>query len=140
MAPPPDVLATLPDRVRRAAAAVAGRARSVGIDHARLGAYVATLPVDAVCRPALAPGELPAGDEDATVSWVLTVNAVNFGSGFFPVLRKGPGLSGSRTVFARHWPTTSRRGVRSPSTSSVRPRPRAAPRCSGRTPAARRPS
>lgn len=91
---------SLPEQVRVAAAEVAGRAHLVTIDHDRLAEYAATLRVEAACRPALAPGDLPAVDEAALVAWVVTVNAVNFGSGFFPVLRKRPGLSGSRTVFA----------------------------------------
>ncbi|CAN5666893.1 hypothetical protein BH10ACT1_BH10ACT1_21690 [soil metagenome] len=86
--------------MRVAAAGVASRARSVAIDGDRLAAYAATLPADQVCRPTLEPGDLPAVDGAGLVAWVVTVNAVNFGSGFFPVLAKRPGLSGSRTVFA----------------------------------------
>lgn len=90
----------LPDRVRRTCAAVADRATAVTIDPDRLDAYVATIPPGPASRPTSEPGELPAVDDDGLVAWVLTVNAVNFGSGFFPVLAKRPGLSGSRTVFA----------------------------------------
>lgn len=101
---------SLPDQVRRAAASVTERARLVAIDHERLAAHVADLPIDEVCRPELAPGDLPPGDDAALVSWVIVVNAVNFGSGFFPVLRKRPGLSGSRTVFAALADHIARRG------------------------------
>lgn len=92
----------LPDRVRAAAAAVAARARSVQVDDGALVAYAATIPLDQVARPTLAPDDLPvpADDVDGILAWVLAVHAVNFGSGFFPVLAKRPGLSGSRTVFA----------------------------------------
>lgn len=88
------------DDVRAAAAAVAANARYVRIDEDALRAYAATIPVGEAAHPTLEPGDLPAGNEDATIAWVLTVNAVNFGSGFFPVLRKRLGLSGSMTVFA----------------------------------------
>lgn len=92
---------SLPDAVRAAAADVAARARWVAIDRERLAALAAELPPAALGHPVLQPGDLPAGlDAAGTLSWVVTVNAVNFGSGFFPVLRKRPGLSGSRTVFA----------------------------------------
>ena len=90
----------LPERVRRAAADVAGRARSVTIDDDAVVRVAAGLPLDRVGAPVLEPGDLPELDEAGTVAWVLTVNAVNFGSGFFPVLTKRPGLSGSKTVFA----------------------------------------
>jgi hypothetical protein len=39
-----------------------------------------------------------AGDEEETVGYVLTLDTVNFGSGYFPHLRKRPGLSGYFTV------------------------------------------
>jgi hypothetical protein len=90
----------LPERVRAAAAQVAAEATWVRIDRDRLAAYAATIPLGPACHPTLEPGELPPVDDDGLVAWVLVVNAVNFGSGFFPVLRKRPGLSGSRTVFA----------------------------------------
>lgn len=91
---------SLPDQVRRAAAEVADRARWVTIDHERVAPYARSLPVGQVCHPRLEPGDRPAVDDAGLVAWVLTVNAVNFGSGFFPVLAKRPGLSGSRSVFA----------------------------------------
>ncbi|MBX3312840.1 MAG: hypothetical protein KF906_00850 [Actinobacteria bacterium] len=90
----------MPSRVRRAAADVAARARHVTIDDDAVGRVAETLPLDRVGAPALEPGDLPDLGEAGTVAWVLTVNAVNFGSGFFPVLAKRPGLSGSKTVFA----------------------------------------
>lgn len=96
--PPPT--ATLPDRVRAAAAVVAARSRFVSIDDEAVGPAADALPVDRVAHPALEPADLPDVDDDGVVAWVLTVNAVNFGSGFFPVLAKRPGLSGSKTVFA----------------------------------------
>lgn len=75
-------------------------AQQVTIDLERLDRYVTELPVGPICQPTLEPGSLPSGDSATVVHWVVTVNAVNFGSGFFPLLNKRPGLSGSRTVFA----------------------------------------
>ena len=91
---------TLFDQIRDQCADVARRAHHVAIDDGRLGEYAATIPIGPATHPTLAPGERPTGDRAALVAWVLTVNAVNFGSGFFPLLRKRPGLSGSATVFA----------------------------------------
>ena len=36
----------------------------------------------------------PLEDPDATLAYVVTLDAVNFGSGWFPELRKRPGMSG----------------------------------------------
>lgn len=88
---PGDVLA----RLRAGAATVAGRARHVRIDEDALGRLAGTLPARA---PALLPEEVPAGDADDMVAAIVAWNAVNFGSGWFPELRKRPGLSGSRTL------------------------------------------
>ncbi len=83
--------------IRAACAAVAGRARLVRIDRDRLATYAASLP-----PPSTAPGIDPdrhwLGRGDETVAFFLTLNAVNFGSGWFPVLRKRPGMSGYFTV------------------------------------------
>lgn len=92
--------ASLPDRVREASARVAAVARHVRIDLDRLAEYTSTIPRDEVAHPMLAPDDLPASDTEGIIAWTVTVHAVNFGSGFFPVLRKLPGHSGSRTVFA----------------------------------------
>lgn len=91
---------SLPDRVRTACAAVTERARAVSLDRRAVATYADTIPLDDVAAPTLAPGDLPAADPEGIAAWVLTVNAVNFGSGWFPVLHKRPGLSGSKTVFA----------------------------------------
>ncbi len=56
----------------------------------------ATLPAESPPAPDLAPG---ASDEERA-AFGLQLNAVNFGSGWFPTLRKPAGLSGFRTVEA----------------------------------------
>lgn len=38
------------------------------------------------------------GDTQTTVAYFLTLDTVNFGSGYFPHLRKRPGLSGYFTI------------------------------------------
>jgi hypothetical protein len=87
------------ERIRTACRAVADGAGTVHIDHDRLAAYAGEL------RPLLAapmaeddPGRdrLPTIEE--TVAFVVALDAVNFGSGWFPVLRKRPGMSGYHTV------------------------------------------
>ncbi len=38
--------------------------------------------------------------DDDTVAFLLTLDAINFGSGYFPLLRKHPGMSGYFTIAA----------------------------------------
>src|SRR5688500_14606488 len=86
----------LPDDIRAACARVAARARHVRIVEDAIPAYAATLPASSPPAPDLAPG---ASDEERA-AFSLQLNAVNFGSGWFPTLRKPPGHSGFRTVEA----------------------------------------
>ncbi|MDQ3724201.1 MAG: hypothetical protein M3376_14315, partial [Actinomycetota bacterium] len=98
----------LSDEVRASSARVAAGARSVSID------------LDAIAR--VAPGPPPAldpvrhyleGSPAEVASYFLTLDAVNFGSGWFPTLRKRAGSSGYFTVawaladrFRAHGPWT----------------------------------
>src|SRR5690349_20293165 len=85
----------LPDDIRVACARVAARARHVRIVEAAVEPYAATLASESPPAPDLAGAAL---EERAAFS--LTLNAINFGSGWFPTLRKACGLSGFRTVEA----------------------------------------
>src|SRR5918999_145766 len=85
----------LPDAIRAAAAGVAARARFVRIAEDAIEPYAATLPAESPPAPDLEGAGL---EERAAFS--LTLNAINFGSGWFPTLRKAPGMSGFRTVEA----------------------------------------
>jgi putative queuosine salvage protein len=75
------------DTVRAECRKIAERARSVRID------------VSAAPYPAPASATLPgyAPEEHAPEFW-LTLDTINFGSGWFPTLRKRPGCSGFLTV------------------------------------------
>jgi hypothetical protein len=85
----------LPDEIRSACARVAGRARHVNIVEAAIGPYARSLPADSPPAPDLAGADL-----EQRAAFSLTLNAINFGSGWFPTLDKPPGLSGFRTVEA----------------------------------------
>ena len=96
----------LPDDVRAACARVAARARRVRIIEPAVAAYARTLPAAAPPAPDLAPG----APDEQRAAFGLQLNAVNFGSGWFPTLRKPAGLSGFRTVEAglkAHGPWTA---------------------------------
>jgi hypothetical protein len=91
----------LTDQVRQSCRSIAEGARFVSIDLDRLGEL----------EPG-PPPELDAefhyleGDAEDVADYMLALDTINFGSGWFPTLRKRPGLSGYFTVAASltdHW-------------------------------------
>jgi hypothetical protein len=85
----------LTDEIRERCAWVAGRARHVRIVEAAIEPYAATLPARSPPPP-----DLEGAGEEQRAAFLLELNAINFGSGWFPTLRKAPGMSGFRTVEA----------------------------------------
>src|SRR5918996_3449828 len=85
----------LVDDVRGACARVTARARHARIVEAAIEPYARELPAESPPAP-----DLEGADEETRAAFSLTLNAINFGSGWFPTLRKPPGLSGFRTVEA----------------------------------------
>ncbi len=88
------------DQVRAACAAVAARARDVRVATAAIPAYAAALPVAEAITPAPDPDYFYLGEAETALAYVLTLDSINFGSGYFPYLRKLPGRSGARTIAA----------------------------------------
>ncbi len=86
------------DRIRSSCRKVADRATRVRINYSRIRAYAASLPVEKVARPELDPDCNYLGKEKDTVNFILTLNSINFGSGYFPHLRKRTGMSGYFTI------------------------------------------
>ena len=86
------------DQIREGCAEVARRARSVRIDDARLRALAAELAATPAPASHLDPAHQDLGSAEATLAYVLALDAINFGSGWFPHLRKRPGLSGYFTI------------------------------------------
>jgi hypothetical protein len=86
---------TLTDDVRAACAHVAASARHVRIVEQAVAGYAATLPAEGPPAP-----DLGDASDEARAAFSLTLNAINFGSGWFPTLRKAAGMSGFRTVEA----------------------------------------
>lgn len=83
------------DDIRERCAWVAGRARRVRVDEEAIAAYAAGIPAESPPAP-----DLPGTDDERRAAFLLELNAINFGSGWFPTLRKPPGMSGFRTVEA----------------------------------------
>src|SRR5438067_8273257 len=81
------------DEVRRTCAEIAAAARRVSIDLDRLGAIEPGPP------PVLDPERhYLEGSREDVCAYLVTLDAINFGSGWFPTLRKRPGCSGYYTV------------------------------------------
>lgn len=89
------------DDVRTACAQVTARARQVHLERERLVPYARALPRAQISDAP--PPELPrnASGPAERAAFVLCLDAINFGSGWFPLLRKLPGHSGYRTLEAR---------------------------------------
>jgi hypothetical protein len=88
------------DEVRRACAGIAAAARSVQIDQGRARALAAEWGAAGVGPPPPLDPERHylEGSRDDVAAYLLTLDAINFGSGWFPTLRKRPGCSGYLTV------------------------------------------
>jgi hypothetical protein len=84
------------DVLREAAAEVSKRARNVRVNQEAIPAYASSLP-----QPeAPTNDETPPGSREDGAAYWLTLDAINFGSGWFPTLRKREGQSGYHTVAA----------------------------------------
>lgn len=84
--------------IREAAARVVACAQSVRLDEAALAALADQLRDDPPPSPAWDPGTHHRGSPASTLAYVITLDAINFGSGWFPALRKRAGRSGYFTV------------------------------------------
>lgn len=89
-----------PDRVRHACAWVADRARTVRVDEDAIEAYAASLPAAEEPPPPDPATHFLEGDREARIAFVLCLDAINFGSGWWPTIRKRPGHSGYFTIAA----------------------------------------
>ncbi|MBA2764894.1 MAG: hypothetical protein H0U42_09480 [Thermoleophilaceae bacterium] len=106
-------MSQLPDRVRADCAQIAASAESVSIHLDRLAA------VERGPAPSLDPEcHFLEGTREEVASYLLTLGAINFGSGWFPTLHKRPQCSGYFTIA---WALTDRfRAVGSWSPAALR--------------------
>jgi hypothetical protein len=77
---------------------VAERARFVSLEPDALEAYAAGLELSVVTAPRYDALHHLTGDPEAVLAFNVTLDTVNFGSGYFPHLLKRPGMSGYFTV------------------------------------------
>jgi hypothetical protein len=86
------------DRIRAATAAVAREAQFVHLIDDRIAPYAASLAADGLPTPVYDTEHHALGTEADIAAFQLALDAINFGSGYFPHLRKRPGMSGYFTV------------------------------------------
>ena len=79
---------TVFDEIRRSCAAVAAVAEHVTIDHDRVETFAREVDLG---TPTNDPGQERMGSDESTAAFVLALDAINFGSGYFPALRKRHG-------------------------------------------------
>lgn len=91
-------MAGLLGEIRSACAEVTRRARHVSIDAERRDTLALELAEAAGQPERLDPAHHLLGSESETLAFVITLDAVNFGSGWFPYLRKQRGQSGYFTI------------------------------------------
>jgi hypothetical protein len=89
------------DLIRERCRWVADVGRHVSIDPDGVSAYAAALGASSALDridDGSDPGRHRLGDDEATAAFVIGLDAINFGSGWFPTLRKRPGMSGYHTI------------------------------------------
>ena len=86
------------ERIRSACDEVASRSAHVRINYNYIPEYASSLAVTRVIMPQLDPDCHYLGQNRDTVAFLLTLDTINFGSGYFPHLHKRPGKSGYFTI------------------------------------------
>ncbi len=90
------------------------RARYVTVVTDAIPAYAAALPSNSPTPSAPAATPTSPAQREARAAYWLTMDAINFGSGWFPTLRKRDGLSGYKTIAAALQAQFDARGAWSP--------------------------
>jgi hypothetical protein len=86
------------EQIRTSAAEVSRRARFVRIDGAGLDAFARQLARQPWPKDDLDPAHHFDGERETTLAFTLLLDAINFGSGWFPLLAKREGMSGYQTI------------------------------------------
>ena len=86
------------DQIREACQEVAARTGHVRINYDRIPSYSSSLPMEKAVAPQLDPSCHYLGRQNDTLAFLLVLDSINFGSGYFPYLRKRSGMSGYFTI------------------------------------------
>jgi hypothetical protein len=87
-------------QIRTACQQVATTAKYVKIESDRLSSYTNLLPLTEAKSPQYDIEHHYWGNENETLAYILILDSINFGSGYFPHLRKRPNHSGYFTIAA----------------------------------------
>jgi hypothetical protein len=85
-------------QIRDACEKVCNNARLVRINRGKLATYARSLNLDSTDPPPPDSRDHFAGSPEETVAFILTLDSINFGSGYFPQLRKRENMSGYFTI------------------------------------------
>jgi hypothetical protein len=85
-------------QVRSVCKTIAGRTAHVQINYDLMPSYAASLPVEKAILPEHDPQSHYLRRGEDTAAFFLILDSINFGSGYFPHLKKRPGRSGYFTV------------------------------------------
>jgi hypothetical protein len=85
-------------KVRAGCKAVAERAAYIQINYDLIPVYAESLCLESAIQPGHDSESHYLGQNDDTAAFFLTLDSINFGSGYFPHLQKRPGMSGYFTV------------------------------------------
>ena len=88
------------EEIREGCRQVAEKATRLRLDTARLADYARDFPVAEIGAATLDPATHYLGHGRDTLAFILALDAINFGSGYFPHVRKRPGHSGYFTMAA----------------------------------------
>jgi hypothetical protein len=109
------VEANLLEKVRSTCRAVAEKAIHVRINENLISSYARSLPLQDAISPQLDPHSHYLNHGRDTLAFIITLDSINFGSGYFPHLQKRAGMSGYFTVasslkdyFKNHGPFSDR--------------------------------
>jgi len=86
------------EQIRASCREVTRRARHVRLDEDALERFAERLARERWPEDELDPAHHFAGPDAERLAFVFALDAINFGSGWFPLLRKPPGMSGYRTI------------------------------------------
>ena len=101
MATKPETQSDLFTEIRAACARVAAEADHVHLVPERIAPYANALASETLNPPTYDIEHHFWGEPDAVLAYLVTLDTVNFGSGYFPFLSKRPGMSGYFTVASR---------------------------------------
>jgi len=86
------------DSIRNSCAELTKVAEYVHLNEDKLTDYAASLSKEESFQPSYDTEHHFMGDDPALIAYILCLDSINFGSGYFPYINKRPNMSGYFTV------------------------------------------